>query len=101
MYEENIRLCQFHSVVYVFNILKKVLVSSLNRGRSRNVAKSLQESILIAFDLIWKVLLPNSAAPLVEITNVYSFNVMLTKVYNPCQNKHNSKQASNIPEHLS
>ena len=32
-------------------------INALCRGGSRRVAKSLQESILIAFDFIWKVLL--------------------------------------------
>ena len=47
----------------------------MSRGGSRKVAKSLQESVLIAFDFIWKVLESDRNYPANELYHgeVYSF----------------------------
>ena len=45
------------------------------RGGSRRVAKFLQESILIAFDFLWKVLLPDrNVATLPDSPLVFTMN---------------------------
>ena len=43
--------------LYIIGLMVIIVVAGEIRGGSRKVAKSLQESILIDFDFIWKVLL--------------------------------------------
>ena len=52
---------------------RKILEHNHTRGRSRRIAKSLQESILIAFDFIWKEFLSDrNLATLLDLPLILS-----------------------------